>query len=230
MRIVAVDASSWWGGVALLERRDGRSAEAAELGFEVRSSHVGSLLAAIDHALALADWNRSSLDGFVATRGPGSFTGVRIGLGIVRGLGLAADRPCAGVATLDSLAAAFGPAEGERLALISAGRGEIFGARYHAVGVGAPLDGPWLMPQRRLADALADGAVTVVIPAKGSEPAVRGMELERFGIRVAAAPGAVATAAGRLALSAGLLDDPDDATMAPLYLRPPDAELESFSS
>jgi tRNA threonylcarbamoyladenosine biosynthesis protein TsaB len=233
LRILALDSSSWWGGVALLERPldDGPCRTIVEVGLQVAVTHAESLLTAIDQALALASWERHSLDGFVATRGPGSFTGIRIGLGTIRGLGLAADRPCAGVSTLDALAEAHGPAEADRLALISAGREEIFGARYPAdTSPAVPVSGPWLRPLERWRDATAGEAVAVAIPGPGSESAVRRMGVERSGIRVSATPTSVAAAAGRLALAAGVLCNADEKTMVPLYLRLPDAELEAPST
>jgi tRNA threonylcarbamoyladenosine biosynthesis protein TsaB len=84
----------------------------------------------VDWALARAGWAKTDLAGFVATRGPGSFTGIRIGLGTIRGLALAAARPCAGVSVLEALAEAHGPGRGDRVALIGAGRGEVYGQRF----------------------------------------------------------------------------------------------------
>ena len=60
-------------------------------------------------------WSRSEIDAYAAVRGPGSFTGIRVGLGTIGGLALAADRPCFGIGTLPSLAEAHGPDALERV-------------------------------------------------------------------------------------------------------------------
>ena len=66
------------------------------------------LLDGADRLLASVGWDRRRIDGYVAVRGPGSFTGVRVGLGTIRGLALAAGRPCAGIVSLEALAHAHG--------------------------------------------------------------------------------------------------------------------------
>lgn len=228
IRILALDTTSWWGGVALVEtRRENETPETVfSLGAQVHGSHATHLLRWIDSVLGMAGWSPSGLDGFVATIGPGSFTGVRIGLGTIRGLALAADRPCAGVSTLDAIAEASGPAPIDRVSVIGAGRGEAYGARYPAHGHAAePTDGPWLGDPQRF---LSTEEETVLIPGPGSESWLRSIA-GRASIRVAAAPTGVAAAAGRIALARDALGEAAAAGLAPLYLRPPDAELRPRS-
>ena len=54
--------------------------------------------------------SRGDVDGYVATHGPGAFTGIRVALGTLRGLGLATGKPCIGITTLEAIAEAHGPA------------------------------------------------------------------------------------------------------------------------
>ena len=129
-RVAAIDTSTWWCGVALAERKPGGAQVVAEAGLLVRESHSRHLLALLEKLLAEAGWARTGLDAYAATRGPGSFTGVRVGLGTVRGLALAADRPCHGIGTLDALAAANGPESIDRIPVMGAGRGELYAARF----------------------------------------------------------------------------------------------------
>ena len=226
MRIVALDCATWWAGIALLEADAGETpCVVAELGFLARASHAPHLPCKLEQLLALAGWPREAPDGYVATCGPGSFTGIRVGLGTIRGLALAAGRPCAAVTTLDALAEAADRAIGARVAVISAGRGEFYGALYEPGGEGtAPAEGPWLAGPERLV-AVASAAEAWVVPGHGTDGVLRELGLDRR-LRLAATPRSVAAAAGALALSRRALEDAARGALAPVYLRPPDAELE----
>ena len=80
------------------------------------------LLADVDEMLRAAGLDAADLTGIVVGTGPGSFTGMRIGLSVARGLGLALDLPVAGVSTLDALAAGAENA----YPVVDARRGEVF--------------------------------------------------------------------------------------------------------
>jgi tRNA threonylcarbamoyladenosine biosynthesis protein TsaB len=223
-RVVAIDTSTWWGGVALVEGEDATGAAVvAECGMRVDDSHALHVLSLLDRLLAEVGWAKSSVDAYAATRGPGSFTGIRIGLGTVRGLGVASGRPCLGVVSLAALAEAFGPAEADRSPLLDAGRGEVYGARYDAAS-SPPLErvAPWLGPVAKVLDA--GGPQVVLGPGAERYRATLAPALEgRFG----RSPRTIAAATGRLAL-ARLAEAPsEDHGMSPLYLRPPDAELHA---
>jgi tRNA threonylcarbamoyladenosine biosynthesis protein TsaB len=87
-----------------------------------RSSRAVRVLADADELLRDAGLDRRELDGVVVGVGPGSFTGLRLGLAAARGLAFALDVPVAGVSTLDALAAGAAGA----LPVIDAGRREVF--------------------------------------------------------------------------------------------------------
>jgi len=225
VRILALDTTTWWGGVALIESAPPPQAPRTviSLGAEVHDSHAAHLLDWIDAVLHSTGWTSSSLDGYVATAGPGSFTGVRVGLGTVRGLALASGRPAVGISTLDALAEAWGPAHVERVAVMSAGRGELYGARYAGGEPAAePIDGPRLADPTRF---LSRETERLLIPGPGSEDWLRGLAGEAD-TRVVSAPREIAAAAGRIALLRGLFRGQATDRLAPLYLRPPDAKLD----
>lgn len=113
MLILAFDTATSVASAALV--RDGQV-----LGERV--SRAVEVLAGADELLREAGVERSALEGLVVGTGPGSFTGLRLGLAAARGLAFALDVPVAGVSTLDALAAAAPGA----LPVVDAGRREVF--------------------------------------------------------------------------------------------------------
>lgn len=137
MRILAVDTTSALGSVALVEGLV-LVGEAQLTGADTHSVH---LLPAIERLLTVFGIDPMGVDAFAVAVGPGSFTGLRVGLSTVQGLALAAGRPCLGVCVLDVFAAAAG---GTAVALRDAFRGEVYWAEYDASGrpCAAPRVGP----------------------------------------------------------------------------------------
>jgi tRNA threonylcarbamoyladenosine biosynthesis protein TsaB len=228
-RVAAFDTSTWIGSVALLE--DGGAAAAVtvrEVEAPAESSHAAQILTLLERTLAEAGWSKSIVDAYVATRGPGSFTGLRVGLGTIRGLSLAAERPAVGIGTLDAMAEASAPSSAPRLALLDAGRGEVFGGRFDAAS--SPpraLDTPWVGPVEQ---ALEGGPRDVTVIANAGFVALERLRAAGYSGPVLSPQGTLAAAAGRIALAllrAGLAPGTD---LAPLYLRPPDAERKPPAS
>jgi tRNA threonylcarbamoyladenosine biosynthesis protein TsaB len=223
-RLLSIDTSTWWGGVALVEQ--GPSGDAptvvAEIGVRVGGSHAEHLLTSISRLLADAGWSKNDPEAFVATRGPGSFTGIRVGLGTLRGLGLATGRPCFGVTTFEALAEASGPARCERMALIGAGRGELYGMRFDPDG-SPPVERepPWVAGEREVLERVA-GQDVRLIPA----PGVR-LELPSASrAHLARAPRGLAAAAGTIVAQRHPIVRSPAPPLAPVYVRPPDVRLE----
>jgi tRNA threonylcarbamoyladenosine biosynthesis protein TsaB len=222
-RLVALETSTWWGGVALLERSDDASVVVAEAGLRAGSSHAFHLLALLGYLMSESGWAKTSVDAYAATRGPGSFTGLRVGLGTIRGLALGAGRPSIGVGTLDAMAEALGAVEGDRVPLLDAGRGEVYGARFDPEG--SPpvvLTEPWLGPPEL---ALGGGSTGLVLFGPGAQAHRERLVAAGWAGVLRSSPTSVAAAAGRLALEELTAGATSGAGMSPVYLRPPDAEL-----
>jgi tRNA threonylcarbamoyladenosine biosynthesis protein TsaB len=95
---------------------------------EGRSSRNEKLLPAIDWLLTEAGSDRKDIDLFAVTRGPGSFTGVRIGLATVQGMALALGKPVCAMSTHEAIA----PDRGRWVIIDDAGRGEFYVSVFEA--------------------------------------------------------------------------------------------------
>ena len=220
-RLLALDTSTWWGSVALVECSGDRVPQVvAEIGERVDDSHAERILDWIGRLLAEAGWSKTAVDAYAATRGPGSFTGVRVGLGTIRGLGLASAKPCFGITTLEAIAEAAGPSERHRLAVMDAGRGELYAACFDArSSPPTEREPPWLASAPSVLErAVADNCLVLQGPGTRIDP-LYGLD-----------PAALVAAPERLAGAAGCLAcrrlDTDAGLFAPLYIRPPDALLK----
>jgi tRNA threonylcarbamoyladenosine biosynthesis protein TsaB len=127
MKVLAIDTTSERESVALA---DGPTLLAE---VRLRSGVVPSrrILPAVAYVLEAAGMAPGAIEGYAVAVGPGSFTGIRVGLSTVQGLALAAGRPCLGVSTLDILAS-MGTGEAPTIVpMIDAARsGHVFAAIY----------------------------------------------------------------------------------------------------
>ncbi|NVM56803.1 MAG: tRNA (adenosine(37)-N6)-threonylcarbamoyltransferase complex dimerization subunit type 1 TsaB [Desulfobacterales bacterium] len=126
MKILAVDTASRTGSVAVL----GDEAILAEMQVTSEETHAKRLMSAIDSTLRMAGTGISECDGFAVTTGPGSFTGLRIGISAVKGLGFATGKPVTAVSTLDALAYQFPSFPDLICPLLDARKGEVYSALY----------------------------------------------------------------------------------------------------
>ncbi len=140
MRILAVDTASRTCSVAVVED----DTVMAEFTLNHRDTHSRFLMEVIDRVLAISRFTPADMDGFAVTIGPGSFTGLRIGLSTVKGLAIATDKPVVGVGSLDALAFPFAYSDKLVCPLMDARRNEVYTARYRFEGarmiVHAPPD------------------------------------------------------------------------------------------
>jgi tRNA threonylcarbamoyl adenosine modification protein YeaZ len=122
MLILSADTSLPILSVALL--RD--DALLGAIALEGRSSRNEKLLPAIDWLLAETATDRHAIDVFAVTRGPGSFTGVRIGLATMQGMALALGKPVCAMSTHEAIA----PPRGKWVIVDDAGRGEFYVSQF----------------------------------------------------------------------------------------------------
>jgi tRNA threonylcarbamoyladenosine biosynthesis protein TsaB len=194
------------------------------LGLEPDGSpgHSTRLLAEVEAGAAAAGgWGE--VGAIAVGLGPGSFTGLRVGIASARGLGAALDLPLIGVCTLDALAHGLGVAAGAggerpRLAVLDARRGEAFAALYAPSG--ERLWEPWVGTPVELRERLA--ALPDPPMAVGSGALRFRDELASCGAEVAAGDEIHRVAARDVCALAA--EGPTGERLDPIYLRPPDAE------
>ena len=201
MRIVALDTTSEFGSIALFE--DGQVIEELLLSSPDGFAHV--LFPHLERLMSRHGWSWTGVTGYAAAAGPGSFTGVRVGLAAVKGLAEAAGARAAAVSNLQAMAS-FGTAP-LRAPFYDARRGEIYGALYNDRL--APC-GPEVVAGFTSWLASLPAGAELLTP----DPAV-------FAVQATPTPRALAGAIARLA--AGRLDDP--AALDANYVRRSDAEL-----
>ena len=133
MRILGLDTSISVASVALTE--DGRIVaedfsprQGTAEGSAARSNHAEIILPLIDSVLQRAGIGLSDVTGIAVSIGPGSFTGVRIGLSTVKGLAYGTGVPAIGISTLQAIAARVSGFEGMVCPILDARKGEVYGA------------------------------------------------------------------------------------------------------
>ena len=114
-------------------------------------SHSSTLLRDLDRTLELAGVSIRQVELFAAAAGPGSFTGLRIGVATVKALAITLNRPCFGIPTLQAVAHSAGPSRAT-VAVLPAGRGEVFAQLFSVstVGVVKEHDDPAHLPPRMM--------------------------------------------------------------------------------
>lgn len=173
--------------------------------------HQERLGGMVREAMASAEWSFDQLERIAVTTGPGSFTGLRVGLAFAQGLGLALDRPVAGLSTLAALARDAEADPGQTVwALIDARRGQVYGQAFRGH---AALDAPAALALEDAGARIAAAGPDVILVGSGA--ALVGGAGARVIERAAPSPGALA----RLAA------DQPQGEARPLYLRAPDAKL-----
>ena len=212
--------------VAVAVMRDGDLVSEAWTPADGRPRHATELLPAIERAASEAGgWE--AVDAIAVGVGPGSFTGLRIGIVTARALGQALSKPLIGVSTLDALAAGIAArpaAAGGRpvLAVIDARRSEVFSALHDSGG--QRIWDPFVAERAQLADRVA---LLTEPPLAGGDGSLRfRLDLERAGAEVLpdADSGHRLSARQTCLLSRGLPESAPE-EIRPNYLRPPDAQL-----
>jgi tRNA threonylcarbamoyladenosine biosynthesis protein TsaB len=221
MAVVGFDTATADTAVCVL--RDGEVVHEELLGLAPDGSprHSTALLAEVERAVGAAGgWDEIGL--IAVGLGPGSFTGVRIGIATARGLAASTGLPALGVCTLDALGRGMGAA-GSRasLAVLDARRGEAFAALYSPDG--ERLWDPFVAAPEELAARVASLPEPPLAAGSG---AVRFRdELARRGAEIPDDADPVHHVAARhICALATAVEDEGGGPLDPIYIRPPDAQ------
>jgi tRNA threonylcarbamoyladenosine biosynthesis protein TsaB len=212
MRILGIETSTRRGSVALFD--DGRVVLALE--HEKPNAHAEQLYPLVVRLFAESGFAKTSLERVAVGTGPGSFTGLRVGIALGEGIALGVGVPLVGVGSLEALARAPEGAR-PRVAVLDAGRGELFVAAYASDG--AELVAPCALTpeaarERLLARSELHGALLV---GEGASAFGGPLELASgAGFDLPHARWLVALAAAR---------DPECSPADPIYVRGPGATL-----
>lgn len=223
MRILGIETSTKTGSVAVVSD----DCVIAQYSLNIELTHSERLMATVDRVLKDTGLGIADLDGFAVAVGPGSFTGLRIGISAVKGLAFATGKPVAAVPTLQALAWNLPFAEYPVCPLLDARKKEVYAALYKNEDSAPVL----MMPEMVVSlSQLAAGVTgTTVFTGEGSH--IYRAEIEKifskralFAPRSAILPSAAAVAEiGLEMLRGGNQADPD--ALTPKYIRRPEAEV-----
>jgi tRNA threonylcarbamoyladenosine biosynthesis protein TsaB len=224
MKLLAVESATLSGGAAIL---DGDRL-LGEITLNIAITHSERLLSAVDRLLADCGLAPADLEGLAVSVGPGSFTGLRVGLATVKGLAMALDLPIAPVPTLDALAARLPFADAPVCPILDARKNEVYLSLYRWRGDRMCREREYLALPPEL--AAAELTAPVILLGDGIEACRPWLDGQGDGIRIAPAvqrlPAAATVAElGHAVLAAG--DGVGAEALVPLYLRPSEAELKA---
>lgn len=215
MKILTLDTAASWCSVAVYNSEG--DIELADVSENIGKGHAEVLMDYVERAVRGARLSLSDIDRIAVNIGPGSFTGVRIGVSAARGFALALGIPAVGITAFEALAAETWIMNPEKpvLILLDAHRGEIYAQSFDAKG--KPSTEPLILSREEAGALAACQADNTVLAGSASRPVN-----EAIGGRFTLGPGEPTAKIGiyaRLASSR----PPGDAPK-PLYMRGPDAK------
>ncbi len=229
MKYLVLEGSAAAASCALLEDQK----VLGEFFVNIPQTHSQTLLPMAEGLLKTCGTAPGELDFFAVTRGPGSFTGLRIAIAAAKGLAMAAGKPCVGVSTLEGLARNLAGFEGTAAAVMDARCGQLYAGLFSLEGgevIRAEED--CAISIQELGEKLERIKKPVFLVGDGAELCYNKlMETKSAGDRLRLAPPHLryqrAAAVGAAALAAWIRGEALDAgELVPAYLRLPQAERE----
>jgi tRNA threonylcarbamoyladenosine biosynthesis protein TsaB len=217
MRILAIDASC--NAISACVCDEGEAEPIARDTVAMARGHAEALAPLVERVMTKAPGGFASLDRIAVSIGPGSFTGIRIGIAMARAMGLALDVPVVGVSTLVAFAGPLllEPRAGIIVSAIDARHGRVYFQLFEATG--RPLIAARVETLRDAARAIGAGPARIAGNAASLLAEEFGRAASAFDVSAAAEyPDIFAVA------RIGLASDPQAAPPRPLYLKAPDAQ------
>ncbi len=229
--ILALDTSHMKGSVAVARGEE----ILCEILFDASDTHSATLMPAVDVCLETAGVRFKDIDLFGVVSGPGSFTGLRIGMATVKAFAAVCRRPVIPMLSLEVLAAAVPFAKSPVLPLIDARRGEVYGGLYRTDdGLPGELAPPFSTGPGKVGEFLADAGIAGPVIVCGTGAARYEKVLSSVvpdGSFFSGPKWSVPSAALVVVLALGKDPVPyaELPAIEPLYIRPPDARLPAGS-
>ena len=222
MLLIAIDTSGRNGSIALC-RGDQKSFETLQATPLEGGTYSARLMPAIAELLSEHKLSKEQVDAFVEVSGPGSFTGLRVGIATVKGLCEVLQKPLVAVSMLEAVAVVRGPGNGRVAVALDAGRAEVYVGEFEIANSHASLVREYIAKLDAFAAESASSNLTILGPDRQvvehltgaacsaqQVESVRADEIGRFGLSK--------LLAGELA---------DVATLDANYVRRSDAEIFS---
>ena len=224
MKILAIESSAKSASVAVTE--EGHLI--CECFVNASLTHSKTLMPMTDYALKQADIEIEQIDAFCVNTGPGSFTGIRIGVAAVKGLALCGNKPCAGISTLESIAYNFVDSDCIVCAAMDARCNQVYTALFECIDgkVRRTCEDKAVLIDE-LASEIAAINSTVYLAGDGAELCFNSFKDKLPNVRLSSENRRFQRAYG-VALAAVNNKElfNDSSVLAPVYLRPPQAERE----
>ena len=221
MRILSLDTSTLAGSIALTEDNQLR----AEITLNLKRKHTERLLPSLDWLFSELGLSPEEIDLLGVGIGPGSFTGLRVGLATAKGLALSLNLPLLGISSLLALAWQARFWSGKILALLDARKGQVFAQMFQGGGKLEPVFEPISIYPAQLAERIKE---TVLVVGEGfrvySEIFSQKKNLIYAGEEFDYPRAEIIARLAYERFQKGERDSLDE--LVPLYLRPSDAELK----
>lgn len=220
MKILAIDTSALTATAAILA--DGKLI--CEISTTTALNHSVTVMPMIDELLRKVNMDISEIDLFACSEGPGSFTGLRIGIGTVKGLAYGLGKQVVGVSTLEALAHNISFTDAVIAPIMDARRGQVYNALYKYDGEKLVLvNSPRALSIEELCDEISEKTIFVGDGVLAYKEKIK----ETLGdMALFASPQNMLQRAGSVAYAAQSISPIDAEKLSAVYLRKPQAERE----
>lgn len=228
MKILSVDSTAKACSAALTDIEEGRVL--GEFYTNTALTHSQTLMVMVEQLLACTQFSLSEVDGFAVSVGPGSFTGVRIGVSAVKGMAMTFQKPCVGVSTLEAIAENLKCMNGIVCAVMDARCGQVYNALFRCRdGTISRLTEDRALSALEVAEECRSFTEPVYLAGDGAELCASLEVFQTVGTILLPEPFRYQRASGVAGASLRFFESGETCTAAeltPVYLRLPQAERE----
>ncbi|MGH9547558.1 MAG: tRNA (adenosine(37)-N6)-threonylcarbamoyltransferase complex dimerization subunit type 1 TsaB [Terriglobales bacterium] len=181
MLLLAADTSGRHGSIALARCGPDSACQVIEMVPLEGGTFSAQLVPQIAALLAKHGFSTGDIDGFAVVTGPGSFTGVRVGLAAIKGLAEALAKPIAAVSLLEAVAVS-GHLQGRLTAVLDARRGEVYAGQYEVQGGDSRLLSERLLTRAELLEAAIGSTIVAADPNLAEAARVAGLPVDEIAL------------------------------------------------